>query len=976
MTILSLCYANIIRILGSGSVWIWRAANLGRSRLLGGQSRLKAGCGQNCPPYKTKLAHYRILCAAGALACAGCVYGQAIVTTAVGGGFVNSAPALETYLANPVGVAVDASGNVYIADASRILQVNHSTQVVTAVAGGGQNLTSAADGPALSVRMGPTDLAINASGNVLFLDSSMLRELNLQSATIKTLAGRDNVNGSTGDGGLASAALLNMPQQICLDSSGNIYIVELAGYVRRIDAQAGTIATIAGNGGSKFGGDGGLATAATLIRPSGIAVDSSDNLYIADAGDERIRKITAATGIISTIAGNGAVFEGGDGGSALKATFVTLGALAIDSHSNLSLIDGNRVRRITAATGVIATVAGNGTAGFAGDGGLATQAELDLPAGLALDSAGDLYIADTGNRRIRLVTAATGKIATIAGTSMNGDGGLAAGAILTNPQGIAADTAGDLFIADGSVIREVNATTGIISTYAGGGTSATSGVGLLQAKMSPLSLVFNSAGDLIVGEPGLILSLSTSGTVTTLAGTGVVGYSGDGGPATAAEVAYVTALAIDSSGRVLFVDAGNKRLRRIDPSTGIVTTVAGNGSAGFTGLGQPATATGIGSVAGVALDASGNIYIGGIDTYYVLEISPAGAVSIAGGIGGCGYIGDGGPATLAGICQPTVLAVDASGNIFVGDNNCYCVRRIAASTGIIQTVVGNGTAGYSGDGGPATLAELRSVGGMVIVGTTLYVSDPLSYVVRAVTPDTPPALPGTPSFSSLVNSASFQSGPVAPGELITFYGHYLGPAAPNEWTLGSNGLLSIPGANVQVFFDDVPAPLVYISAGQVNAVAPYSVANGFSTVRIQAAGGSVSSTTIGATATAPGIFPDAIVNEDGSINGPSNPAPVGSYVQMFGTGLGQTSPAGVDGTITPTTNYPTQVYPVALTISQNPLFGSPVAMDAFYAGPAPGLAAGVCQINAFVPKGAASGENFLEIGAGPGASPPIAFYVK
>jgi uncharacterized protein (TIGR03437 family) len=917
----------------------------------------------------------RILYAAGALACAAAAYGQAIVTTAVGGGFVNNAPALETYLASPLSVAVDASGNVYIADGSRILQVNHATQVVSTVAGGAPTIPSAADGPALSVRIAPTNLAINASG-VLFLDSFMLRQLNLQTAKITTIAGQDGKSGSTGDNGPASAALLNLPQQICVDAAGNIYIVEQAGYVRKIDAQTGTISTIAGNGGSKFGGDGGLATAATLVRPSGIAVDSAANIYIADAGDQRIRKITAATGIINTIAGTGATVEGGDGGSALKASFVALGQLAIDTGNNLSLIDGNRVRRIAASTGTISTVAGNGTAGMTGDGGPATQAELNQPEGLTFDTAGDLYIADTGNRRIRLVTAATGVISTIAGTALNGDGGLAAGAVLTNPQGLAVDPAGDLFIADGSVIREVNAATGIISTFAGGGTSAPNGVPLLQAKLSPLSLAFDSAGNLLVGESGLILSLTPGGAATTIAGTGAMGYSGDGGLATAAQVGDVISLTVDSSGRVLFVDYSSKRLRRIDPATGIVTTIAGNGQAVFTGLGQPATATGIGNPEGVAVGANGNIYIGGLNTYFVLEISPAGAVSIAGGVGGCGYIGDGGPATLAGICQPASIAVDASANIYVGDSTCYCVRRIAAGTGIIQTVVGNGTQGYSGDGGPATEAQLRSVSSIALFGTTLYVSDTIGNVVRAVTPDTPPALPGIPSFSAVVSSASFQTGPVAPGELITFYGHYLGPAAPAEWTLGSDGILTIPGANLQVLFDDVPAPLVYISAGQVNAVVPYSAAKGFSTVSIKTAGGSISSTAIAPASTAPGIFPDAIVNEDGSINSQAHPAPVGSYVQMYGTGLGQTTPAGKDGTITPTANYPKQVYSGALSISQNALFGEPLTMDVFYYGPAPGLAAGVCQINAFVPRGAASGENFVEIGAAGGASGPIVFWVK
>ncbi len=917
---------------------------------------------------------------AGALACATCAYGQAIVTTVAGGGFVNNAPALQTYLSNPQGVAVDSSGNVYIADLSSVGQ-NHilraalATQVITAVAGGGPTVFAVTDGPALSVRVTPTDLVMNASGNVLFLDSSRLRQFNVAQAAITTLAGQNNVNSEAGNGGPAASASLNMPQQFCLDAAGNIYIVELAGYVRRIDGKSGVITTIAGTGGSTFGGDGGLATAATLVRPTGITVDASGNLYIADAGDLRIRKITAGTNTISTIAGTGQALESGDGGSALKASFGALGELAIDSSSNLYVIDGSRVRRITAATGLIATVAGNGTAGLAGDGAAATQAEINVPAGVALDSASNLYISDTGNRRIRKVTAATGVISTIAGTSQNGDGGLATGAMLSLPQTIAVDSAGDLFIGETSDIREVNATTGVISTIAGGGSSTQDGIPALQAKLSPLSLGFDAAGNLLVGEMGSIRRIDASGVITTFAGTGVQGFAGDGGPASAAQVSDVTALALDASGDLVFVDGGNKRLRKIDATSGAITTVAGNGQSKFSGFGQAATATGLGYLGGVAVDAQGNTYTGGVANYFLLEISPAGAVSAAGGVGGCGYIGDGGPATMAGMCQPTSMAIDSSGDIFVGDTTCYCVRRIAAGTGIIQTVVGTGTAGYTGDNGPAPQAQLRSVSAIALHGSTLYVVDTTGEVVRAVTPDTPPAS-APPSFSSLVSSASFQGGAVAPGELITFYGNYLGPATPATWTLGSDGSLTIPNAGVQVFFDDTPAPLVYISAGQVNAVAPYAVANGFSTVRVETAGGTVSDTTIAAAQTAPGIFPDAIVNEDGSINGPSHPAPKGSYVQMYGTGLGQTTPAGTDGIVTPVVNYPKQVYTVAATLSQNPLFSAALPMNVFYYGPAPGLAAGVCQINAFVPAGAASGENFLVLSAGPAGSPGIPFYVQ
>jgi len=319
--------------------------------------------------------------------------------------------------------------------------------------------------------------------------------------------------------------------------------------------------------------------------------------------------------------------------------------------------------------------------------------------------------------------------------------------------------------------------------------------------------------------------------------------------------------------------------------------------------------------------------------------------------------------------------LDASGNIFVGDNTCYCVRRIAADTGIIQTVLGNGNAGYTGDSGPATQAEVRSVSSIALYGTTLYVADGVSEVIRSVTPDTPPALPAKPIVVASVNAASFQSGSIAPGELISFFGHYLGPATPVSWTL-SNGQLTIPNANVQIFFDAVPAPLIYVSAGQINAIAPYEVSNGFSTIRIESAGGSVSNTSLGPAVTSPAIFPNAIVNPDGSLNSPSHPVAVGSYVVMYGTGLGQTTPAGVDDVLTPISNYPKQIYPVSLTISRNPLFSTPVPMNVYYAGPAPGLVEGVCQINVQIPPGVESGENFVEILAGPIGSPLVTLYVE
>lgn len=914
----------------------------------------------------------RILYVCVALACAAAAYGQAIISTVAGGGFTNNAPALKSRLASPQSVALDASGNVYISISGYILKLSNG--IITAVGGGGPSLLSSQDGPALTVRIFPTDLVVNSSGNLLFLDSSMLRELNLAQGKITTLAGQDAKSGHSGDGGPATQALLDSPQQIALDAEGNIYVVELAGYVRKITASTGVISTVAGDGGFAFSGDGGPATSATMLHPAGVAVDSTGNIYIADTGDYRIRKVNASTKIITTIAGGSHTVDSGDNGQAVDASFAGVGALGIDSKNNLYVIDVNRVRRIASSNSVITTVAGGSKAGLAGDGGAATAAELNMPLGLALDAAADLYIADTDNGRIRLVSAASGAISTIAGTSQNGDGGLASGAILYSPAAVAVDAAGNLYIGGGNLIRKVTQATGVISTIAGGGSSSANGIPATEAQINPISLAFDASGDLYVGEPGTIREISSSGTITTIAGTGAFGYSGDGGPAAQAKIGYPSQLAFDAAGSLYFSDSGNKRVRQIN-TTGVINTVAGNGVASFSGLGQPATQTGIGLVVGVAVDANNNIYAGGENTGYLLEFSPSGVVSVSGGNTGCSYIGDGGLATAASICQPTSLAVDASGNIFVGDSTCYCVRRIAAGTGVIQTVAGNGILGYSGDGGTATLAELRSVSAIALFGSTLYIVDGTAGVVRAVTPDAPPAMPGSPTFSAITSSASFQTGGIAPGELISFFGHYLGAVTPAWATLGSNGRVTEELSSVQVLFDGVPSPLIYVAAGQINAVAPYSVANGIRQVTVQTPGGSFSSTGASNAASAPAIFPYAIVNADGTVNTPSNPALAGTYVVMYGTGLGQTDPVGVDGELNPLSNFPTQVNAVALSISQNQLFGQTTSMSVYYAGPAPGLVSGVCQINVQIPLGLISGENFIQITAGPGVSPAIPIYI-
>jgi uncharacterized repeat protein (TIGR03803 family) len=318
-------------------------------------------------------------------------------------------------------------------------------------------------------------------------------------AGIATIAG-DGTEGYSGDGGLATSAEIN-------------------DRIRKVTASTGKISTVAGNGVQGYSGDGGPATSAKLFNPEGVAVDSAGNIYIAEWGDGRIRKVTASTGIITTVAGDGTEGYSGDGGPATSAELAYPEEVAVDSAGNIYIADSfnNRIRKVTVSTGTISTVAGDGTYGYNGDGIAATSAELADPCGVTVDSAGNIYIADSENERIRKVTASTGKISTVAGDGTygyNGDGIPATSAELYVPSSVAVDAPGNIYIADSgnSRIRKVTALTGIISTVAGNGTA---------------------------------------------------GYSGDGGAATSAELHGPPGVALDTIANIYIADRYNDRIRAV-----------------------------------------------------------------------------------------------------------------------------------------------------------------------------------------------------------------------------------------------------------------------------------------------------------------------------------------------------------------------------------------------------------------------------
>lgn len=349
---------------------------------------------------------------------------------------------------------------------------------------------------------------------------------------------------------------------------GLVFLLLTLGYSARAQMQiVPEITTIAGSGAAGFAGDGGPATGAQFNSPFGITADSAGNLYIADLGNAVVRKIDVSTGTISTFAGNGTVGNAGDGGPATSAELSSPIKLAFDGAGNLYIADqgASVVRKVAAGTGIITTVAGNGTTGFSGDGGLATIAQLDAPNGVAVDSTGNLYISDQSSNRIRMVAAGTGTISTIAGNgtgSATGDGGLAINATIVSPAGLAVDSQNNLYISSrsptgGNRIRAINLNTGIITTFAG-------------------------------------------------AGVGAGGFSGDGGPATSAQVRQAEDVAVDKTGNLYIADAGNFRLREV--SNSVITTVAGDGTSGNTGEGGPATLAEV-VAAAVTTDKAGDVFI-------------------------------------------------------------------------------------------------------------------------------------------------------------------------------------------------------------------------------------------------------------------------------------------------------------------------------------------------------------------------------
>jgi hypothetical protein len=531
------------------------------------------------------------------------------------------------------------------------------------------------------------------------------------------------------DGGPATQAWLDSPRQLLVRPDGSVLIAEQM-KVRRV-APDGTISTFAGSDTFASFGDGGQAAAAA-ISPLGLAALPDGSVLIGDGGNShRIRRV-APDGTISAFAGSGAyTFPGctgpcGDGGPATMAELSDPYDIEIGPDGSVYVLT-NRVRRI-GTDGVIRAFAGNGTYEYSGDGGPATAAGLSASA-MTFDGAGNLFLADSGNNRIRKVDT-SGVITTVAGTGVagfSGDGGPASSAQFDSPGELAFAGDGALLVVDSRNlrIRRIDGS-GRISTIAGvGGFGVQTdgdGAAAVAAHIGSVSAVRSGpSGSVYLSGPDTVRRIDAAGIITTFAGGGV----GDNGPALQATLSSELRVAADAQGNVYAVDRNMNRVRRISP-TGIVTTFAGTGkypvpACPNCGDGGPATAVPLNPQA-VALDGAGNVFVA--LTSQIARITPAGEMSYIAGTGfGCCALGDGGPARNATLNTPQGLAVDRAGNVYVADYGNYRVRKVATD-GNISTVAGNGAQGSTGDGGPATAAQLNSPRDVVVDRDgTLYIAE-------------------------------------------------------------------------------------------------------------------------------------------------------------------------------------------------------------------------------------------------------------
>jgi uncharacterized protein (TIGR03437 family) len=707
---------------------------------------------------------------------------QSLITTVVGTDTIfqdNGKPALQARIGQSEGVLAAPDGTIYFSDYSlhQIFKVGKDG-IIRVVAGNGIRGFSGDSGPATGASLNlPLRLAMDAAGNLYFADCNNGRIRRITPAGIITTVAGNGTSGFSGDQGPATKAALSVPRGVSFDNAGNMLIADTNNHrIRKVTAD-GIIQTIAGNGTGTFAGDGGPALAASLFNPRAVATDAAGNIYISDTTNARVRKISIADGTISTIAmnfgsplglkvgANGLIYIAapprvyvigangtlqsvaggtvadfsGDGGKATAALLNVPVDIAPLPDGSFYIADSGNFRiRSVDATGIINTFAGNGQYRVSPDGAPGNTAQLQSPWGLNFDAAGNLYIAEYTLHRIRKLTP-DGKVFTVAGTGRPGpavSGIPATQASLNSPTYAAVDPDGLIYIADSInfQIRRIDAN-GIISRFAGGGASQADGVPATTAAINQINGLFVDSAGVVYFSDTLghrVRKVTKDGLITTVAGTGVAGFNGDG-VATASQISGPKGVAVDKAGNVYICDYGNNRVRKVT-TDGKITTIAGNGGSVVPTFGMPSTATTLPIPFDLTLDASGNIFVSTGNR--VVKIANGITTAFAGSGSSATFAGDGGPALQANIGFAEGVAVDAAGNVFLADANFDRVRAVLAAPPSFQAA-------------PATLTFTAPAGTAQTAAQTISLSGFPAGQPFGITSNLPPWLLVSPTLGTL-----------------------------------------------------------------------------------------------------------------------------------------------------------------------------------------------------------------------------------
>ena len=627
-----------------------------------------------------------------------------ISTIAGAGGFDwygDGGLATQAGLAIPTALALDSSNRLYVAEmlGCRIRRIHLGTGIIEAFAGNGQCLSGADGALAQTTLNGPSALLVDRSGGIIVAEQggNRIRRIDPAGSTISTIVGEGS------------------PSDLTQDSLGNIYFTDSANcLVRKIEVVTGALRTVAGTS-CGYSGDGRAALAAQIDTPGALVVrPSGDILYVAEPN--RIRRIDLNTRLISTYAGTGVAGLAGDGDLAMPAQFASPTSMAFDRSNALLVAEsgGHRIRRID-ESGRVSTYAGRTT--FAGDGGPAIAAQFLYPRSIALDKQGGFIVGDASNGRIRAV-GADGSIKTIAGlgafAGSSGDGGMALNAginIVIAPSLI--DSKGNYYFTEvGGKVRKITAG-GVITQVSSILFQVASGLALDAAEK--FLYVAESQGHRIVR-----VELS-SGVVTTIAGTGAPGaigaggFAGDGGPALAAKLLGPGEIALDRNGNLYVLDRGNSRIRRISASGDRIETITGTGINRSTGDGGPAIVAAVNIFWGLAVDSGGNVYFAEAAKIRRVDVSSGIITTIAGDIVS-GFRGDGGAATASRFSLPVAMAFDGRDNLYVVDQRNHRVRILSlpSSAPQIASVI---TAGSFGGGAVIAPGSWIEIYGERLAGT-------------------------------------------------------------------------------------------------------------------------------------------------------------------------------------------------------------------------------------------------------------------